>query len=97
VEYIYFDQNVWSNLTDLRKHDTAEYAAYVERIIKFKNLEVVYSLVNVKETLRRAYPADIELELAIISEITSNRLMHENGQIVVTPPKLLSPKIALAN
>ena len=97
MEYIYFDQNVWSNLTDLRKHDTAEYEAYVERIAKLKNLEVVYSLVNVKKTLRRNYPAEIERELAIISEITSNCLMQENGKIVVTTPMLLSSKIALDN
>jgi len=97
VEYIYFDQNVWSNLTDLRKHDTAEYEAYVKCITKLKNQAVVYSLVNVKETLRRDYQADRELELAIISEITSNRYMQENGQIVVTPPNLLFSKIALAD
>jgi len=97
VEYIYFDQNVWSNLTDLRKHNIAEYTNCAKRITYLKNLEVVYSQVNVKETLRRNYPADIELELSIISEITSNRLMQENGQIAITTPNFLFSKIALNN
>ena len=97
MEYIYFDQNIWSNITYHRKQNAFEYDKLVNNINKIKNTGVVYSDINIKESLKRDYKEEIVQEISIISEISSNRYMQNDGKIIITHPQNLIQTVLLNN
>ena len=88
MDIVYFDQNIWSELKDFRKSNDLQ----IENLIKSKQIHIVYSETNIKESLHipAQYKSDIELLFSIISEFTNDTLINESGELSHhTPNELL--------
>jgi hypothetical protein len=85
--YVYFDQNVWSHLTSLKRNDIGLYTILRNRLEGNSNLSVVYSKTNIKETLKRDIVEHIEEEFVVITEISKNNLMLQNGEVIKCNPQ----------
>lgn len=94
---VYFDQNIWSMLTNLWQQDSQQFKSTYQSLIANNTFNYVYSIINVKETLKRDIIEHIGNELAIISDICNNQLLKETGEIILCSPVSLIPEIEQGN
>ena len=87
MDIVYFDQNIWSELKDFRKSNDLQ----TENLIKSKQISIVYSETNIKESLHipTQYESDKELIFSIISEITNDTFINELGELSNHSPQEL--------
>lgn len=94
MDLVYFDQNIWSRLKDIKKSNPELYNDFLIHI-KSRNFQVIFSIVNIRETLRipENFNEDKDLLFSIISEITNNTLINEQGETIFCKPQFLLKKI----
>ncbi len=94
MDLVYFDQNIWSRLKDIKKSNPGLYNDFLIHI-KSRNFQVVFSIVNIRETLRipEDFKEDKDLLFSIITEITNDTLINEQGETTFCKPQLLLKKI----
>lgn len=93
MDIVYFDQNIWSELKDLRKSNELK----IEKLIKSRQIFIVYSEVNIRESLHipPQYESDKELLFSIISEFTNNMFINVSGELSQCNPHELVKNIIL--
>ena len=91
---VYFDNNVWSRLTELCLNEgRGRVVDYAERIKKLKLL-IVYSHENVKESMKRPIPDQVFTELWVMSCVTDNCFVDGKGELSRRNPFEVRQQIA---
>ncbi len=83
---IYFDQNIWGNL--LNEIELQNFSS-VEKIIKKiqdSKMNIGYSSINIKETLRRGKQEKILQELTLIKKLTYNIFIDQGFKFIYKNP-----------
>lgn len=84
---LYLDTNSWSKISELLISDKLKYRNLLNSVDRNVELQVLYSKINVKETLKRSIQDHIQNDFTTYRDFAKCRLLDIHGYVKIVDPE----------